>query len=113
MEPLVDDAVLREQLALLEADGLEVAEQLEEEVILPPVSVRRPAEFEPVAEDELKRLRKVVREHGLALHNAGAVYRCHRQSSFEWYTLRASPLVPEQNGGGEANALLEIVKRFC
>lgn len=111
-KPLVDDRKLREQLAELERVGAVLA-AAESVVVLPPSSARREAEYEPITDEERERLKVVVRKFGLELINDGACYRCKRQRDFMIWTLTASPLLPETSGGGEANALMEMVRRFC
>jgi hypothetical protein len=63
--------------------------------------------------EEIERLKEIVRKAGIELVNDGASYRAKRQRDFMIWTLETSPLVPEERGGGEPNALWEIVSRFC
>ena len=111
--PLVNERKLRQLLAELEEHGADARLASEERPILPPTSARRLQEFSPMPEDEVARLRALVKRHGLELINDGACYRCKRQRDFMVWTLGVSPLVPEERGGGEAHALLEMVRRFC
>jgi hypothetical protein len=112
LRPLVNDAVLREQLAELERTGAEVT-AIDEAPALPPSSARREIKYVPIAGNEIERLRRVVKVHGLELINDGAAYRCKRQRDFMVWTLAVSPLLAEERGGGEAHALQEMVRRFC
>lgn len=110
--PLINDRKLRQLLDELEAQGADPIDT-EEPPSLPPSSARRVAEYTPIAPEEIERLRKLTRNHGLELINDGACYRAKRQRDFMVWTLGVSPLLPEERGGGEAHALLEMVRRFC
>jgi len=112
--PLVNDAVLRQELAKLEAEGADVhAAEDTPAVELPPTSARRDPEVIPISPAEVERMRLLVRAHGIELINDGASYRAKRGRDFMIWTLNASPLLPEARGGGEGNALAEILRRFC
>jgi hypothetical protein len=113
-KPLVNDAVLRQQLALLETQGADLQAAIETATVeLPPTSARRLPEVTPMSDGEIERLRSLVKAHGIELIDDGACYRAKRQRDFMYWTLMASPLQPAGRGGGEGNALLEIVRRFC
>jgi hypothetical protein len=110
--PLINDQVLREQLAELERTGVEIPSG-SEGLALPPSSARREANYVPIPGDEIERLKRVTKAHGLELINDGGCYRCKRQRDFMVWTLAVSPLLSEERGGGEAHALQEMVRRFC
>jgi hypothetical protein len=111
--PLVNDRKLRQLLKELERQGADPRPASEEPPSLPPTSARRIQEFTPMPQEELERLRLLTRKNGLELINDGASYRCKRQRDFMIWTLSVSPLLPEERGGGEAHALLEMIRRFC
>jgi hypothetical protein len=112
-KPLINDRKLRHLLDELERTGADPQPAKEEPPSLPPTSARRVQEFTPMPPDELERLRQLVKRNGLELINDGASYRCKRQRDFMIWTLSVSPLLPEERGGGESHALLEMVRRFC
>lgn len=113
-KPLVNDRILREELAKLELQGLDWQAPSESSAMdLPPTSARRAPEYRELAAEEIERLRRIVRAHGLELINDGASYRCKRQRDFMIWTLETSPLIPDARGGGEGYALQEMVRRFC
>jgi hypothetical protein len=111
--PLVNDRVLREELDKLERQGLENPPSGEPTINLPPSSARRAPEIQPLAAQEIERLRKIVRANGIELVNDGASYRAKRGRDWMIWTLETSPLIAETRGGGEGQALMEIVRRFC
>lgn len=110
-KPLVNDTVLRERLTRLETEGTDLP-PVESEAVLPPVSATRPAQCAPVQPEERMRLRSILRMHRLDLINDGSVFRV-KTPHFEYYTLKTSPLIPEERGGDEGYALIEAVMRFC
>jgi len=112
-KPLINDRKLRQLLDELERHGADPRPAAEEPPSLPPTSARRVAEYAPMPQDEIERLRALIKRHGLELINDGASYRCKRQRDFMIWTLQTSPLLPEERGGGEVHALLEMVRRFC
>lgn len=109
---LINERILMEELRKLEEAGAPMHGTAPEPV-LPPTSAMRAPLYEPMASDEVDRLRAVVKAHGLELVNDGAVYRIKRQRDFMVWTLMASPLTAEERGGSEPNALIEAIKRFC
>lgn len=108
----MDDAVLRAELAKLEAEGADMHAAGVSEVQLPPASARRELGYALFSEEELARLRAMIKQLGLELINDGAAYRIKRQRDFMVWTLETSPLVAEDRGGGEGYALFEAIKRF-
>lgn len=116
--PLVNDKLFREELARIEAEGAPTMPP----VVLPSDGVHPPAsggvqELESpwsttAGQEEVERLHQLIRQHGLELVNDGACYRAKRQRDFMIWTLETSPLIPEERGGGDANALWEMYCRF-
>jgi hypothetical protein len=114
IKPLVNDAVLRQQLAELEREGADAQAASETESSqLPPTSAQRLPTFIPFDPSEVERLRGIVKANGIELINDGACYRARKQREFMTWTLSTNPLIPENRGGGEGQALAEIVRRFC
>ena len=113
MSALVDDAILRAELAKMEQEGALSSVIEDRGALLPPVSAQREMGYVAMERGEKERLHAVLRQYGLELINDGAVYRLKRQRDFTLWTLGVSPLIAEERGGGEAHALQEAVRRFC
>jgi hypothetical protein len=120
-KPLVNDAVLRRELAKLEQAGTEEPEPVSEpddptvrqaNDRLPPRSGERLLSYAVLDEEEIRHLQVTVKLLGMELINDGGCYRAKRGRDFMIWTLETSPLVPEERGGGEGHALAEIVRRF-